>query len=179
MNATPTAVPGTFLAKFDYEPLNLLGTNLGLHEAAQAAALIHLCDNYGMDAITTRRDRLLRPLLQPETSGKTPAERRDTLATSTRFMIWSYGPAWASSRKSARAQSALREYGRNRLRLPCQGLGAACLPAGDQPRLRLGDRRWTYVDGNLRHAGPRRQVRPRFLGRRPSPVTNYRSSAST
>ena len=45
--------PGKFLAKFDYEPLNLLGTNLGLHEAAQAAALIHLCDNYGMDAITT------------------------------------------------------------------------------------------------------------------------------
>ncbi len=43
---------GEFLAKFDYEPLNLLGTNLGLHEAAQAAKLIHLCDNYGMDAIT-------------------------------------------------------------------------------------------------------------------------------
>ena len=45
--------PGAFLAKFDYEPLNLLGTNLGLHDAAQVAALIHLCDNYGMDAITT------------------------------------------------------------------------------------------------------------------------------
>jgi len=43
---------GEFLSKFDYEPLNLLGTNLGLHEASQAAALIHLCDNYGMDAIT-------------------------------------------------------------------------------------------------------------------------------
>ena len=43
---------GEFLAKFDYEPLNLLGTNLGLHETEQAAALIHLCDNYGMDAIT-------------------------------------------------------------------------------------------------------------------------------
>lgn len=44
--------PGKFLAKFDYEPLNLLGTNLGLHDAEQAAALIHLCDNYGMDAIS-------------------------------------------------------------------------------------------------------------------------------
>jgi len=44
---------GKFLAKFDYEPLNLLGTNLGLHDATQAATLIHLCDNYGMDAITT------------------------------------------------------------------------------------------------------------------------------
>jgi aldehyde:ferredoxin oxidoreductase len=43
---------GEFIAKFDYEPLNLLGTNLGLHETEQAAALIHLCDNYGMDAIT-------------------------------------------------------------------------------------------------------------------------------
>ncbi len=43
---------GNFLAKFDYEPLNLLGTNLGLHDASQAAALIHLCDNCGMDAIS-------------------------------------------------------------------------------------------------------------------------------
>lgn len=43
---------GKFLAKFDYEPLNLLGTNLGLHDAGQAARLIHLGDNYGMDAIS-------------------------------------------------------------------------------------------------------------------------------
>lgn len=43
---------GAFLAKFDYEPLNLLGTNIGIHDAAQAARLIHLCDNYGMDSIS-------------------------------------------------------------------------------------------------------------------------------
>jgi aldehyde:ferredoxin oxidoreductase len=43
---------GKFLAKFDYEPLNLLGTNMGIHDAAQAASLIHLCDNYGMDSIS-------------------------------------------------------------------------------------------------------------------------------
>lgn len=43
---------GEFLAKFDYEPLNLLGTNLGLHHAGQAARLIQLGDNYGMDAIS-------------------------------------------------------------------------------------------------------------------------------
>jgi len=43
---------GEFLAKFDYEPLNLLGTNLGLHDAGQAARLIQLGDNYGMDAIS-------------------------------------------------------------------------------------------------------------------------------
>ena len=43
---------GHFLAKFDYEPLNLLGTNLGLHDAGQAARLIQLGDNYGMDAIS-------------------------------------------------------------------------------------------------------------------------------
>jgi aldehyde:ferredoxin oxidoreductase len=43
---------GRFLAKFDYEPLNLLSTNLGIHDAAQAASLIHLCDNYGMDSIS-------------------------------------------------------------------------------------------------------------------------------
>ncbi|MCK4535894.1 MAG: aldehyde:ferredoxin oxidoreductase [Desulfuromonadales bacterium] len=43
---------GEFLAKFDYEPLNLLGTNIGIHEAGQAARLIQLVDNYGMDAIS-------------------------------------------------------------------------------------------------------------------------------
>ncbi len=43
---------GEFIAKFDYEPLNLLGTNLGIHEAGQAGRLIQLCDNYGMDAIS-------------------------------------------------------------------------------------------------------------------------------
>jgi aldehyde:ferredoxin oxidoreductase len=43
---------GEFLAKFDYEPLNLLGTNLGLHDPGQAARLIQLGDNYGMDSIT-------------------------------------------------------------------------------------------------------------------------------
>jgi len=43
---------GDFIAKFDYEPLNLLGTNIGIHDAGQAGRLIHLCDNYGMDAIS-------------------------------------------------------------------------------------------------------------------------------
>jgi aldehyde:ferredoxin oxidoreductase len=43
---------GEFLAKFDYEPLNLLSTNLGIHHAGQAARLIQLSDNYGMDAIS-------------------------------------------------------------------------------------------------------------------------------
>jgi aldehyde:ferredoxin oxidoreductase len=43
---------GEFLAKFDYEPLNLLGTNVGIHDAGQAAKLIQLGDNYGMDAIS-------------------------------------------------------------------------------------------------------------------------------
>ena len=43
---------GDFIAKFDYEPLNLLSTNIGVHNAGQAGRLIHLCDNYGMDAIS-------------------------------------------------------------------------------------------------------------------------------
>jgi aldehyde:ferredoxin oxidoreductase len=43
---------GEFLAKFDYEPLNLLSTNVGVHDAGQAARLIQLSDNYGMDAIS-------------------------------------------------------------------------------------------------------------------------------
>ena len=48
----PDGTRGEFLAKFDYEPLNLLGTNVGIHDAGQAAHLIKLGDNYGMDSIT-------------------------------------------------------------------------------------------------------------------------------
>ncbi|PLX83794.1 MAG: aldehyde:ferredoxin oxidoreductase [Desulfuromonas sp.] len=48
----PDGSKGEFLAKFDYEPLNLLSTNLGLHDAGQAARLIQLGDNAGMDAIS-------------------------------------------------------------------------------------------------------------------------------
>ncbi|MEA3544668.1 MAG: aldehyde ferredoxin oxidoreductase C-terminal domain-containing protein [Thermodesulfobacteriota bacterium] len=43
---------GDFIAKFDFEPLNLLGTNIGIHDAGQAGNLIHLCDNLGVDAIS-------------------------------------------------------------------------------------------------------------------------------
>ncbi|WP_321393806.1 aldehyde ferredoxin oxidoreductase C-terminal domain-containing protein [uncultured Desulfuromusa sp.] len=43
---------GEFIAKFDYEPLNLLSTNIGINEAGQGGRLIQLCDNYGMDAIS-------------------------------------------------------------------------------------------------------------------------------
>ena len=43
---------GEFLAKFDYEPLNLLSTNIGVHDPGQAARLIQACDLMGMDAIS-------------------------------------------------------------------------------------------------------------------------------
>ena len=43
---------GEFLAKFDYEPLNLLSTNIGVHDPGQAARLIQTCDLMGMDAIS-------------------------------------------------------------------------------------------------------------------------------
>lgn len=48
----PDGSKGEFLAKFDYEPLNLLGTNIGIHDAGQAARLIQLGDNLGMDSIS-------------------------------------------------------------------------------------------------------------------------------
>lgn len=43
---------GEFLAKFDYEPLNLLSTNLGIHDPHQAWKLIKLVDHLGMDSIS-------------------------------------------------------------------------------------------------------------------------------
>ncbi|MFO7766086.1 MAG: aldehyde ferredoxin oxidoreductase C-terminal domain-containing protein, partial [Pelovirga sp.] len=43
---------GEFLAKFDYEPLNLLSTNIGVHDPGQGARLIQACDLMGMDAIS-------------------------------------------------------------------------------------------------------------------------------
>ncbi len=48
----PDGSRSEFIAKFDYEPLNLLGTNIGIHEAGQAGRLIQLCDNLGMDSIS-------------------------------------------------------------------------------------------------------------------------------
>ncbi len=43
---------GRFLAKFDYEPLDLLSTNLGIHDPLQAASLVSLGDHLGMDSIS-------------------------------------------------------------------------------------------------------------------------------
>ena len=43
---------GKFLAKFDYEPLNLLSTNLGIHDPRQATELVAMCDKMGMDSIS-------------------------------------------------------------------------------------------------------------------------------
>ncbi len=43
---------GKFLAKFDYEPLNLLSTNLGIHDPLHATELVALCDKMGMDSIS-------------------------------------------------------------------------------------------------------------------------------
>jgi aldehyde:ferredoxin oxidoreductase len=43
---------GEFLAKFDYEPLALFSTNIGINDAGQATRLIKLGDSYGMDAIS-------------------------------------------------------------------------------------------------------------------------------
>jgi len=43
---------GEFRSKFDYEPLNLLATNLGINNPAEAWQLIKLVDNLGMDSIS-------------------------------------------------------------------------------------------------------------------------------
>jgi aldehyde:ferredoxin oxidoreductase len=48
----PDGTTGDFIAKFDFEPLNLLGTNLGIHNGGMVAELVKLADNYGMDAIS-------------------------------------------------------------------------------------------------------------------------------
>ncbi|MGA2964311.1 MAG: aldehyde ferredoxin oxidoreductase C-terminal domain-containing protein [Candidatus Korobacteraceae bacterium] len=49
---TPTGERGRFRAKFDYEPLNLLSTNLGIHDPDQACDLVSLVDHLGMDSIS-------------------------------------------------------------------------------------------------------------------------------
>jgi aldehyde:ferredoxin oxidoreductase len=43
---------GRFLAKFDYEPVNLLSTNIGIDDPRKAAALVSLVDHLGMDSIS-------------------------------------------------------------------------------------------------------------------------------
>ena len=44
--------PGKFHAKFDYEPLNLLSSNIGIYDIGQAAHLIELVDDSCMDSIS-------------------------------------------------------------------------------------------------------------------------------
>lgn len=48
----PDGKPGKYLAKFDFEPVNLLSTNLGIHQPGPTADLIKLVDNLGMDNIS-------------------------------------------------------------------------------------------------------------------------------
>ncbi len=48
----PDGSKGQFRTKFDYEPLNLMSTNLGIHDSKQATELVGLCDRYGMDSIS-------------------------------------------------------------------------------------------------------------------------------
>ena len=49
---TSDGTAGEFRAKFDYEPVNLLSTNLGIDDAAQTWQLVQLVDNLGMDSIS-------------------------------------------------------------------------------------------------------------------------------
>jgi aldehyde:ferredoxin oxidoreductase len=49
---TATGERGHFLAKFDYEPVNLLSTNLGIHDPNSASELIAIVDHSGMDQIS-------------------------------------------------------------------------------------------------------------------------------
>ncbi len=44
--------PERSLCKVDYEPLNMLGTNCGIHEPAAIWPLIERCDDLGFDAIS-------------------------------------------------------------------------------------------------------------------------------
>ena len=46
---------GAFRAKFDYEPLNLLSTNLGIDDPHAAWPLVARVDQLGMDSISIGR----------------------------------------------------------------------------------------------------------------------------
>lgn len=48
----PDGSRGSLAAKFDFEPLILFGSNLGINNSRQVTELIHLCDTLGMDAIS-------------------------------------------------------------------------------------------------------------------------------
>ena len=48
----PDGSRGALAAKFDFEPLILFGSNLGINDSDQVAELVHLCDLLGIDAIS-------------------------------------------------------------------------------------------------------------------------------
>jgi len=45
-------VAGKYRAKLDYEPLNLMSSNLGIFDLGQCTNLVELCDDLGMDSIS-------------------------------------------------------------------------------------------------------------------------------
>jgi aldehyde:ferredoxin oxidoreductase len=49
---SPDGSRGRFRAKFDYEAVNLLATNIGIHDPDQNADLIIMCDSLGMDNVS-------------------------------------------------------------------------------------------------------------------------------
>ena len=124
---------GAFRAKFDYEPLNLLATNLGVHDAEQAWQLVRLVDNLGMDSIScgTTVGYVLdynqrhpdAPLLNGATFGDFEKIRE---------LIEGAGRGTDAGCR-ARREAAVGQDGRDRVRHARQGAGVAGLPAGDQP----------------------------------------------
>jgi len=48
----PDGKPGKFRAKLDFEPLNLLSSNIGIFDIDPACDLVELVDQYGMDSIS-------------------------------------------------------------------------------------------------------------------------------
>ena len=112
---------GEFRAKFDYEPLNLLSTNLGIHNPHQAWQLVRLVDRLGMDSIScgTTIAYVLdynerhpdKALLNGATFGDFEKVRRLNPGNGDR----------SAARPRSGSQEAVRTTGRNRLRDADQG----------------------------------------------------------
>ncbi len=51
-NGKTKEVPGQFRAKLDFEPLNLLASNIGIFDIHQSCELVELVDEMGMDSIS-------------------------------------------------------------------------------------------------------------------------------
>ena len=148
----PDGLAGSFRAKFDYEPLNLLSTNIGVDDPHQVWPLVALVDRLGMDAISIGTtiayvlDYNERHSGAPNLNG---ARFGDAARVAELIAQTGTGQCPEIGRGVKRLSDSLGESG---YAMHVKGLELPAYLPDTNPGYPLGDRRRAYVDGHLHAA---------------------------